>query len=83
MHHDFKIQGQGNIFYINQVIFHSFNHFINVFCVTELYHPPGSDPWFYFKQVFEIGSNLQDAADIELPFRSWADQAHLTPDDIQ
>ena len=61
MHHDFEIQGQGNIFNINQIVFHPFNHFINVFSVSELYHAPGSNTRFYFEQVFKIGCYLQNA----------------------
>ncbi len=54
MHHDFKVEGQGNIFYINKIVFHSFYHLFNVFSVSELYHSPGSDSRFYFQQVFKI-----------------------------
>lgn len=42
--HDFKVQFQGNIFYVYQVVLHPFNHLRYVFRVAKLYHAPGSEP---------------------------------------
>ena len=41
MQHDFKVQFQGNIFYVYEVVLHAFNHLSHVFCITKLYHAPG------------------------------------------
>jgi len=48
--HDFEIQGQRNIFNINDVVLHSIYHFINVFGITKFYHSPACNAWLYFKQ---------------------------------
>ena len=79
MHHDFKVEAQGNIFNVNKVIFHSLDHFINVFSVSELYHSPGSDTGFNLQEIFELMSLLQNAVNIVLSFGPGTDQAHFPP----
>ena len=46
MDHDLEIKCQGNIFDVQKVKLTALDHFIYIFCITELHHTPTGEPRF-------------------------------------
>ena len=76
--HDLKIHEQGHVFYIEEVIFKTLDHFINIHSIAIFYLSPGSDPRFHFMQVNVVGGSLYDLVNKILSFGPWSDKRHLT-----
>ena len=76
--HDLKIHEQGHVFYIEEVVFQAFDHFIHIHGIAIFYLSPGSDTRLYFMQVNVVGGYLYDLVNIIFPFRPWSDKRHLT-----
>ena len=83
VYHYLKIQFKRNVFHVNKIILHSFNHLWHIFSIAELHHAPGSETRLCFKQVFEIRSVLRNKIDIIFSLRPWSDKAHITAQYVQ
>src|SRR5580658_2411254 len=82
MQHDLPVEDEGNIVNIHQVVFHSFDHFIDTAGVAKLDHPPGGEAWFDLQEVTKIrGANVQ-LVDIIFPLGPGTDEAHFAFEDI-
>src|SRR5580692_1420142 len=82
MQHDLPVKDEGNILNIHQVVFHSFNHFINAARVAKLDHPPGGEAGFDLQEITKIRGAGVQLVDIIVPLGPGADEAHFAFQDV-
>ena len=70
------------MFQVIQVEIQSFQHFLHGVCVAVVQGSVGSDARPDLVKIGVPGITLHDLVDVELSFRSWADEGHVPFDHI-
>ena len=76
----FEVNAQGNVFYVEEVVLQSLNHFFDRGSVAEFDHAPRSDAGSHLVNEVVEGHLSSDLGGIELALGARSDDGHIAAD---